>query len=1324
MFFSTYKIICIFIFQVYLKYLVRIPSNFFSILTSKFHLHLMKHFILSVICIYSMLLPAELLATHIVGGELNYSHIEGQEYEIDLRLFVDCYNGVISFDQEISIGIFYGISGDLFQDIRIDFDSLTIDTLPPPTSSADCLIFPGNICTSTGAYKATVQLPPSQEGYILAFQRCCRNETIGNIYNPDLTGITLEAYISPLATIEKNSNPKFINWPSPFICAESSINFPHDAYDEDGDSLVYKLCTPLNTPDSAFIFLPPNPPPYEEVEWINPPYSIDNMLNAFPGTALNIDSQTGLLDGIPNTVGQFVVGVCVEEYRNGILMGFTRRDFQYNVGICQPTTANFTYPTCAGLEIDFTNLSVSANTFLWNFDLINNPDSTSTVPSPSYTYPSTGEYLVQLIAEPYTLCADTMAVWINVQEAGMFPEIDIQELNCDAPKIIQFLAIPNDSISQALEYTWTFDNGDTGSNNLYIQLINSFPSTLSVQLEILGSDNCIYKVDTSYIIEEPVEASFEEVVACITTPVIFNNTSNGASNYLWNFDLINQPDLISTNFNTFHEYEEPGTYLVRLIADPNTNCSDTLIKEITIDPPSLSLDIEYSIVDCSDSLTLDLTAVYSTVNGLPPDFLIWQLPGLPSSFNDNIQIQIPLTQDEYPIQLLAYGVDMCYYFADTIIQNIQIPPLPQEGPYYLCPDDTLSINLEQEEGLTYSWSPDENTATDSSALFIFPVEETDYTLELSNIYGCNAEALLSVIPLGNIPETVNIEQICGSKEIILYPEVNHPHQIMWDFGDGSPVESFEENETISHLFPDYGNYTVEYWFIGQESCQDTGQIQINLIDETMDVNTMWGLTGCDDSLTIELSLNFDSNSFSADSILWTWDNGNSSNESSIQIETLDNISFNVEIFYNSTCSILISETTDFSLPYQFLTDSLTLCMGDSLLITLPDSTDLNYTWLANNNTDLVTGAQLAILPEISDLFILQSSLEVDSFNCLFSDSIYLQLIELPVNEILSPQIQNCQDSIYFLASNSQADNEQQWYFDNTFLGSEDSIVLTNSDIEGLLTLNSISPEGCIFEDSLYYSPSLIWTFADSILRPCFEDSITLSIDLDEGIELNWLSITAPIFSPSTTYTFAYAVEETYSFVLNDQYSCEDTVTIMIAGYPAPEELFITASSDTVVNGNEIILNSSLIGPYEYSWIYNNFVYSQELYSTTVYPTESTTYYLELTDSNLCFQRAGIDITVLDPSCQLPYVYIPNTFTPNNDQKNDCFRVEGNFLDELVMKIYNRWGELIFESTEQEDCWDGRYKNSDLDSDVYVYEVWYRCINGEEKYQKGNITLIR
>jgi gliding motility-associated-like protein len=69
-------------------------------------------------------------------------------------------------------------------------------------------------------------------------------------------------------------------------------------------------------------------------------------------------------------------------------------------------------------------------------------------------------------------------------------------------------------------------------------------------------------------------------------------------------------------------------------------------------------------------------------------------------------------------------------------------------------------------------------------------------------------------------------------------------------------------------------------------------------------------------------------------------------------------------------------------------------------------------------------------------------------------------------------------------------------------------------------------------------------------------------------------------------------------------------------------------------------------------------------------------------------------------------------------------VNGNFIETLVLKIYNRWGELIFESNNKNNGWDGTYKNKIADVGVYGYFLEAICFDGKSFFKKGNITLVR
>ena len=90
----------------------------------------------------------------------------------------------------------------------------------------------------------------------------------------------------------------------------------------------------------------------------------------------------------------------------------------------------------------------------------------------------------------------------------------------------------------------------------------------------------------------------------------------------------------------------------------------------------------------------------------------------------------------------------------------------------------------------------------------------------------------------------------------------------------------------------------------------------------------------------------------------------------------------------------------------------------------------------------------------------------------------------------------------------------------------------------------------------------------------------------------------------------------------------------------------------------------------------------------------------------------------------PALGIPNAFSPNNDKINDVHFVEGKGIEEMSFKIFNRWGQLVFESTDQEIGWDGVFNGKPQEMDVFVYTISVRFVDDTFWERRGNITLLR
>jgi gliding motility-associated-like protein len=106
----------------------------------------------------------------------------------------------------------------------------------------------------------------------------------------------------------------------------------------------------------------------------------------------------------------------------------------------------------------------------------------------------------------------------------------------------------------------------------------------------------------------------------------------------------------------------------------------------------------------------------------------------------------------------------------------------------------------------------------------------------------------------------------------------------------------------------------------------------------------------------------------------------------------------------------------------------------------------------------------------------------------------------------------------------------------------------------------------------------------------------------------------------------------------------------------------------------------------------------------------------------CTDSASVTYDNIQQCCSY---YYPSAFTPNNDGRNDGFRVSvfGNTY-EYLLTVYNRWGELVFSSNDPKKYWDGTYKGKTCDIGTYYYRVKGVCLTGPEEEQAGEFLLIR
>lgn len=201
----------------------------------------------------------------------------------------------------------------------------------------------------------------------------------------------------------------------------------------------------------------------------------------------------------------------------------------------------------------------------------------------------------------------------------------------------------------------------------------------------------------------------------------------------------------------------------------------------------------------------------------------------------------------------------------------------------------------------------------------------------------------------------------------------------------------------------------------------------------------------------------------------------------------------------------------------------------------------------------------------------------------------------------------------------------------------------------------------------------------------------------------------------------------YTLYVRDDNGC---VTEFVQYVAEPAELEVDAGPNVVVQlGDSIQLegNTNYNGPLTWTWETDEFLSCNDCTDPWVFPMNTITYQVMVLDSNGCEATDDVTVTVqIDRN-----VFIPNTYTPNGDGINDVWHVFGgpDVANIKVMRVYDRWGEPIFEGTDIQPNdpvfgWDGTFKGQDMNSAVFVYYVVVEFIDGYEQEYKGDVTLLR
>ncbi len=252
-------------------------------------------------------------------------------------------------------------------------------------------------------------------------------------------------------------------------------------------------------------------------------------------------------------------------------------------------------------------------------------------------------------------------------------------------------------------------------------------------------------------------------------------------------------------------------------------------------------------------------------------------------------------------------------------------------------------------------------------------------------------------------------------------------------------------------------------------------------------------------------------------------------------------------------------------------------------------------------------------------------------------------------------------------------------------------------------------------------PLPVASYTSNITRLCPQHCVSFLGDNSLGVnEWHWYF---PGATPDTVSgrnpTVCYTREGLYDvqLIAINQYGADTLIR-----YSDVEVIFVpdaTISPDTTMQfGDSYQLVAT--GGLTYLW-------SPSLGLDSIYrpnpiasPALTTTYVVRITDTTGCFVTRQVTVTVLHRN----KFFVPNAFSPNGDGSNDYLFVRGNNLYGVRFTIFDRWGEMVFETTNAAIPWDGTYKGKELDPGVFTYVVTVNYDDGKSFTESGSVTLIR
>jgi gliding motility-associated-like protein len=1331
--------------------------------------------IISFLCISLVLLlvPSQLRASHLAGGEITYVCLGSNQYQINLNLYWDCTGG---FDPGPSqtINIVSSCGGSAFLTVNQTNPGGTdiSQTCAGVISSCSGGTFPGmNMNTYTGV----VTLSPPCDTWTMSYSTCCRNSAIDNVSGANYY---IEATLNS-ATAPCNSSPYFTAQPIPYVCTGQPVNYSYGVVETDGDSLYYSLVDALDGAGISSTY-----------------YAGYSGSAPLPGTT--IDPNTGLLSFTPTAIGNYVFVILVQEYdASGNLVGTVMRDIQFVVQNCAntvPSPTGGTMSSFGGSAVQTGPYSLemcAGNCF--NFSAT----YTDTDPTDSLTYTSNilsalpGAVVTASGSNPLTLniswCAPPGSMGQNLTFT-----MTIEDNYCPIPGQQTFAYAVSILDATTTNADVTICGSQTAQLNAYggsvfnWSVVSGTPMT-AANFSCNPCSNPIASptVTTTYAVVSNLSGTCDNVdtVTVFVVPdFTFNVTQSSANScllqpvqlgiaglspagpgytYSWSpATYLSDPTIP----NPVATMTSPGTYSYTVTVTNSNGCVKT--DNITISAVPSIAPVITAFSDTSFCAGGTATLGLNFGGGMPVSCGL-STTGSCGGAGSTITIgtgTLTNTTTSYPA---PYG----NYYKSTKHQFLFTASELTAAGLVGGKIDQLDLNITAVSGTTLY----KNVKIDMGCTSITSL--TTWQTGLVNVYtpknftiaaGWNQHLFDVAFEWDGISNIVI--EICSdnTSDPSYTTNSQSPYttttfsSVIWYNIDGSPAcpSTFVNGPSSNRpnmrfhncsMVSDPANYTYS-WSPGasvtDSTLQNTFGSPIATTTYTVTVTDIAG--GCTATDVVQVDVtnintltvtpagpycvngSIDTLQVSVPLGTGSW-SGTGITDPAIGV--FDPATAGVgthQIIYAvsgscgtgaDTIDIIVTPTPDAT-----ITPPGNQCVtGGSILLSAVTS---GGTWSGTGITNASTGVFDPGTAGVGNHLITYTV----TSPCYAQDTVIIP-VTLQMDATITHVGPFCTASSALTLS--AANPGGTWSgpgITNAATGIFDPAVAGGGSHVVYYTISGLC--GAVDTDTIVVIPSPVISFTSDLIEGCEPTTITFSSTNNQpggtsfwnfGDAISGANDTSTLQNPLHTYN--YSGSYTITYIYANTIGCSDTIisTGYITIHSQPVASFTASPQPTSMVDPEIHFTDNSTGVID-SWHWTfGYLNDSSIVQNPVYAyPDSGIYSVELivTNINGCADTAD-SYVLIDP---ILVFYAPNAFTPNDNGNNDVFRVYGDGIEmsTFEMRIFNRWGECIFKSNKYEEGWNGARNNTGeiVEEDVYVWKVTFRDFANKKHSYIGHVTIVK